>query len=136
VLRRGADGVASGLVDVPRGARLRVAAGALRSPAVTSQLRLGRVRSDAGVAARQLQVQTAAGPADPRPADPDGPGAFPALPPLVPGGAPPLSGGGLLLPRRLAELPAPRLAFTGTSGDDVLVGTSGADQLSAAATIS
>ena len=66
---------------------------------------------------------------DRRPFDLDGPGFFPPLRPVAPGGTPPALRGGPVAPVAAPAQAPRRLPFQGTSGADVIVGSSGADRL-------
>lgn len=126
------DGSARGELEIPAGSVLRVCIGDRTSAPLVSQLRLrlGRppATTPAPLAARSATTIPAAG-EDPRPADDDGPGPVPPFPPLTPGGTPPSISGRPIPPVAAPARPPRRLRLVGTSGDDLLIGSSRADRL-------
>ncbi|MBO9532959.1 MAG: hypothetical protein J7513_08305 [Solirubrobacteraceae bacterium] len=127
-------GIAAARLAIRPGALVRVRIGDDRSLPVRSQLRLrlGRVASSTGASVATRAILGTEEPLgiDPRPADADGPGLMPELPPLLAGGTPPTISGRPIPPVPSATRPARRLAFRGTTGDDVIVGSTGADRIS------
>jgi RTX calcium-binding nonapeptide repeat (4 copies) len=140
-----ADGVAAARVEIPSGKAVRIRIGAVISPVVRSTLRLRLQRRRSApiataasarrgvtlLAARAMPGLTAA-PDDPRLGDDAGPGFFPPVPPLLPGGTPPTPSGRRIPPLASPTRPARRLHFTGTRGADVIIGSSGADRITGA----
>lgn len=132
---------ASAIVRAPEGSWLRVRVDdgprSVVSEPVRAVLRLGRVRASTGTQAQMAaadgttpaQVRTTPAPVDMRPADPDGPGVFPTIPPAIAGGAPPAPNGRFVIPRAVADAPRRPRRFAGTTSRDVILGTTADDLL-------